>query len=305
VSSDGRAACTTKLKSGTHAIAGNYSGNGAYVAGVAGPITLSVKDLVADASYNVQGLWWGGAAESGWGLDVTQQGTVLFVSWFTYDAAGAPRWYVMSSMPQAGANTYSGDVYRMTGPANAAMAASFDPSKVAGTRVGSATLSFDSEGTGTFAATVDGAAVNKAVSKFVYAGLPTCSTSDPGGAANYQDLWWRASESGWGLNVAHQGDMLFVSWFTYDAGGQPTWYFGSSVAKGSDGVYRGGLYRNTGPAFNGTWNPAAVATTQVGTVALSFGDMSTGTFSYTVDGVSGSKPITRDVFADPPTVCRN
>ncbi len=34
---------------------------------------------------------------------------------------------------------------------------------------------------------------------------------------NYQGLWWNApagSESGWGINFAHQGDTLFATWFT-------------------------------------------------------------------------------------------
>ena len=97
-----------------------------------------------------------------------------------------------------------------------------------------------------------------------------------------------------------------MAWFTYDTSGQPTWFFGPAVALGGDGVYRGALYRNTGPAFTGgTWNAAQVATAQVGTVSLAFGDVSNGVFNYTVNGISGSKAISRDVFADPPTICRN
>ena len=42
--------------------------------------------------------------------------------------------------------------------------------------------------------------------------------ADFAAATNYQDLWWVANgaESGWGVNLAHQGDNLFASWFTYD-----------------------------------------------------------------------------------------
>src|SRR5262249_5295456 len=44
------------------------------------------------------------------------------------------------------------------------------------------------------------------------------SASVTAGAAsvNYQGLWWAApaaSESGWGINLAHQGDTIFASWF--------------------------------------------------------------------------------------------
>ena len=34
---------------------------------------------------------------------------------------------------------------------------------------------------------------------------------------NYEGLWWRSpagSESGWGINFAHQGDVIFATWFT-------------------------------------------------------------------------------------------
>ena len=36
---------------------------------------------------------------------------------------------------------------------------------------------------------------------------------------SYEGLWWNSpanSESGWGLNITHQGNILFATWFTYD-----------------------------------------------------------------------------------------
>ena len=44
----------------------------------------------------LSGLWWD-SAESGWGLHITQRRNILFAAWFTYDAAGNPKWYVASS----------------------------------------------------------------------------------------------------------------------------------------------------------------------------------------------------------------
>ena len=37
-------------------------------------------------------------------------------------------------------------------------------------------------------------------------------------ATNYTDMWWAAGgvESGWGINFAHESDILFATWFTYD-----------------------------------------------------------------------------------------
>ena len=51
-------------------------------------------------------------------------------------------------------------------------------------------------------------------------GLPTAAHAN-----NYQDLWWNPSESGWGINIAQQGDVMFATWFIYGASRQPTWIF--------------------------------------------------------------------------------
>jgi hypothetical protein len=67
----------------------------------------------------------------------------------------------------------------------------------------------------------------------------------------------------------------------------------------------GKLYRTTGPAFNtAAWNPAAVGATEVGSVHLSFSDPANGVFTSTVNGIARAKPITRQHFANPATVCR-
>ena len=44
--------------------------------------------------------------------------------------------------------------------------------------------------------------------------------------------------------------------------------------------------------------------TKVGTATFTFSDGNNATFAYSVDGVSQTKPITREVFRSPGTVCR-
>jgi hypothetical protein len=62
--------------------------------------------------------------------------------------------------------------------------------------------------------------------------------------------------------------------------------------------------RTSGPAFNAVpFNPNAVQVTPVGNFALTFSDGNTATFSYTVNGTSQTKTITRRVFRDPGTMC--
>jgi hypothetical protein len=272
--------------------------------------TGSIRPVAATV-LNIEGLWYASPAnsEAGWGINFTQQGDIVFATWFTYDTDGSGLWLVASdARRQAGTNTYSGALYRTTGPAFSA--ATFDSSRVTVTQVGNATISFSDANTGSFAYTVNGISQTKAITRQIYASpVPTCALGGTAGATpNFQDLWWRApanSESGWGVNVTHQGDILFVTWFTYDESGKGMWLVGSDVRRTSGNTFSGSLFRTTGPAFNATpWNPSLVTVTPVGTTTLSFSDANNGTFAYSVNGVSQTKPITRQVYSSPTTVCR-
>ena len=117
--------------------------------------------------------------------------------------------------------------------------------------------------------------------------------------ANYTDLWWNAAESGWGININHQGNTLFATLFTYDANGAPMWLVMSEGARQPDGAYQGTLYRSTGPAFNAASFLGANVVV-VGTMRLAFAGAE-GTLTYTFNGTHVTKTITRQVFGTPPT----
>jgi hypothetical protein len=259
---------------------------------------------------NFQALWWKAPAgsESGWGVNVTHQGDILFATWFTYDLDGSGMWLVMSNGSKVGDNTYSGTLFRTTGPAF--NSEPFDPGRINLTTVGSGTFTFTDASSGTFTYTVNGITQSKAITRQVYAApVPDCVAGGSAGATpNYQDLWWRSpagSESGWGVNITHQGDILFATWFTYAADGKGMWLVMSNGAKTGPSTYSGQLFRTSGPAFNANpWNPSGVTVNPVGTATFTFTDANNGTFSYTVDNVSQSKPITRQVYSTPATVCR-
>ena len=51
-------------------------------------------------------------------------------------------------------------------------------------------------------------------------------------ALNYTALWWNEAESGWGINLNHQGNILFAALFTYDDAGAPTWLVMSRGERG-------------------------------------------------------------------------
>src|SRR5690348_3360624 len=247
---------------------------------------------------NYEGIWWNAPAgsESGWGINFEHQGDTIFATWFTYDTTGKGWWLVMSAGKTA-PNTYSGMLFTTKGPAFSAQP--FNPMQVTATQVGTGTLSFSDANNASFAYTVNGISQAKTITRQVFGPLPVCGAAiNLAAATNYQGLWWAApagSESGWGINFAHQGDTIFATWFTYDLDGTPMWLV-VTAAKTAQGTYQGTLYRTTGPAFNAVpFNPAGVTATPVGTVSLTFTDGNTGTFAYTVNGVSQAKAITREV----------
>jgi hypothetical protein len=128
--------------------------------------------------------------------------------------------------------------------------------------------------------------------------VPTCTFSDQanlGAATNYQDIWWAApagSQSGWGVNFTHQGDVIYVTWFTYDVDGSPLW-LSAAANRTSPGVYTGTLSRYTGPAFSAVpFAPANVVATPVGTVTVTFTNGNSATYAYSVT-LSGASPVTQ------------
>ena len=269
-------------------------------------VLFSCFAIAADPSPppNYQGLWWNSPpeSESGWGVNLAHQGDVIFATWFTYDAAGDGWWLAMTASRTA-EGTYSGTLIETAGPAFSATP--FDPAKVIRYGVGSGTLSFRDPDNGTFSYTVNGVQQTKPITRQVFGPLPACTYGaqpDFVNATNYQDLWWAAggTESGWGVNLTHQGDVLFATWFTYDGDGTPMWLAVTAPRIAQTRVYSGPLIRTTGPAFNATpFDPARVTRTVVGTATFTFANGNAATFAYTLDGVTRTKAITRYLFAPP------
>ncbi len=257
---------------------------------------------------NYEGLWWNSPAgsESGWGLNVAQQGDVIFATWFTYDATGKAWWLSMTANASA-PNVFNGTLYRTRGPAFSTVP--FNPANVTATAVGNGTLAFSGANSGTFAYTVNGVSQTKSITRQVLGPLSACTfgaQADLSLAPNYPDLWWAApggSESGWGVNVTQQGTTIFATWFTYDVDGSPLW-LSATLTPTAGNAFGGTLYRTTGPPFNAVpFDPNRVTLAPVGTLTLTFANGNAATFAYAVNGVAQVKSITRQVFRSPGTVC--
>lgn len=268
----------------------------------------------AFSGQNHQGLWWN-PSESGWGINLAHQGDVIFATWFTYDTDGKALWMAMTAKkidpdyPDRRGDSFVGELVQTRGPAF--NAAPFDPSAIAVTTVGNGRLYFsDSDpNVAGFSYQIGNTTTSKGITRQVFGPLPTCLFGlqpDLTRATNYQDIWWAApagSESGWGVNFAHQGDVIFATWFTYDLDGSPLW-LSATTRKTGTGTYTGELLRTTGPAFNRFPFPIdSVVATAVGSVTLTFAHGNSAQFSYTVNGIAQTKRITRQVFKSPGTVC--
>ncbi|MBL8523002.1 MAG: hypothetical protein JNN20_04880 [Betaproteobacteria bacterium] len=114
------------------------------------------------------------------------------------------------------------------------------------------------------------------------------------------DLWWNPNESGWGVTLNHQGEVLFVTLFVYGADGKATWYgapntpFTGNTAEGAS--YSGQLYQLNGPPLGTPFSAGTVTARPVGNVTVTATSSSTATLVYTVDGVQVSKTIERQTW---------
>jgi hypothetical protein len=291
----------------------------ANAAPVALSIMLSVPAQAAPlGSQKYGGLWVASpsGSESGWAVAVDHQGDHVVAVLAMYDGSGSPTWFLMSDptlyvpgflddiFPNT---TWQGDIFQFTGPSFDSVP--FDSSKVMATQVGAGGFHFPvSTENGTLYWTIKGSGAYGPytnITRYAFASpVPLCVEGGmPGPVPNYQGFWVSATESGWTLYLAHQGNVIFAVWFTYDANGNPYWVSATLVSTVA-GTYSGALEATTGSPFNSAFDPSRVAYKTVGTGAVTFTDGNNGTFAYTLNGVSQTKALTRLIFAGSGTVCQ-
>jgi hypothetical protein len=118
---------------------------------------------------------------------------------------------------------------------------------------------------------------------------------------DYGDLWYNApaeSQSGWGVNIAQQGEILFATLFVYGSDGTPRWYVASNVVPSAGAnAFSGALFSvPMGTYFGVPWTGIA-GVQQVGTISFTFANATTGTMAYTVNNVQVTKNIVRQTWS--------
>jgi len=107
-----------------------------------------------------------------------------------------------------------------------------------------------------------------------------------GPTVSHSGSWWNPAEGGWGVTwFEYPSNGHFGLMFIYDATGSADWYELSGNWTGSD-IHSGVVKRVSGPPFSTTYNSAVVSKTDVGTYSMSFANSATGSFSYTINGVT-------------------
>lgn len=112
------------------------------------------------------------------------------------------------------------------------------------------------------------------------------------------DLWWNAQESGWGMSLTQRPNgQVFAVWFTHAADSRPLWLAMSGGRWTTGRTFTGTLYRASGPGYaQQPFDPGEVTLKEAGSLTLDFADANHGTVTWVVDGVQGTKAITRLPF---------
>jgi chitinase len=245
--------------------------------------------IVTAARPNYQDMWWAGPQENGWGLTITQHNDSLFLAWYLYDANGNPYWIVMPGGQWDITHTsYQGLLYKPTGSGFG----NYDVSRfTSGASVGVGLINFTSDSTAELSYTVGAVYGFKSIGRLAFGVVNTTPIID------YTDMWWGgAAQDGWGVVLTQQYHNIFAAWYTYDSTGQTTWFV-MPDGTWSGNTYSGALYSTKGtPVIGGTYDAAALVVTPVGELSISFADANDATMTYTVNGLTQSKPISRLPF---------
>lgn len=248
---------------------------------------FSSTDPLGSQALSLQGLYWVGAAEDGWGVSVAQQGTRLFSVVFAYDSAGRATWhaldqgqfvtryedYVARVYSPLGSPYYAYDPTRFRpGPPGAPVEMRFHDSDSLTLRIGFALPAFYS----------------KNLQRFE---IPYGGASFP--FSNLGGTWWAigGSEPGWAVAMIQRGSNLFALWYTYDANGERTWYSMPAGTWSNTFTYSGTIYRTHGPRWP-DYNAGSLVVEPAGTFSFTFFSEVSARFDWSIGARSGSSIIT-------------
>ncbi len=204
--------------------------------------TTALAATIAERSPFLQGHWWD-PSRSGNGFEIFNVGEQAMAIWYTYDEGGAPVWY-----------TAQGTMVEPFWPLlkHRWVNGQRGPNEV----VGSFRFTLRNPEAAQIAFDIRGQAGTWSIEPFHLSGVVN--------EVDHTGSYYDPTNSGWGLTVTHQGDVLGGVLYTYDASGAPTWYAGFD--RGSQGTVNMITARGSCP----TCAPVQTTRQSAGTLTFDF-----------------------------------
>jgi hypothetical protein len=133
----------------------------------------------------------------------------------------------------------------------------------------------------------------------LFVAFGACTANASSSSSEITEMWWNPGESGWGVNVVLQRDVAFLTFFVYDAMGNPVWYTSDArLATTGAAVWTGNLYATSGPWFGGPFPAGNVHVRPAGSVSFTLSALDEAALTYTVDGVTVTKNVQRQTWTN-------
>ncbi len=108
----------------------------------------------------VNDLWWAGALENGWGINIAQQERTLFMVWYTYGLDGKTTWMTVPGGKWSG-TTFTGDVYNTT--SSAWLGVTYDATRFNVNKIGTVVIDFEDANKAIMTTTINGVTQTKVI----------------------------------------------------------------------------------------------------------------------------------------------
>ncbi len=253
---------------------------------------VSSLAAAAPAAPRVQGMWWGGPSESGWGLIVVQHEERIFLALAVYDTIAHTTWFVVPSASWNEDHTaFSGSAYwPRASDFPAYDAGSFQP----GAPVGEISVKLDPSGEATMSYKLDVYSGTKSIKPLVF------GPDAPSHLGDLTDIWLGGpSQNGWGVAILQQGETLVAVWLTYFGPNhtEPAWFMLQGGAWADANTYSGRIIRPFGPQWLGTtFNPQLFQAPDNGPFSITFTDKDHAVLGYSVVRITGELQLVRMPF---------
>ena len=234
-----------------------------HLAAAAACLAISLPAAATSNGVDYTDMWWAGQQEHGWGVNMTQQGSIIFATLYVYAQDQSPRWYAATL--QGGGGAFSGPVYSTTGNY---FGGAFSGNSTVATQVGNMTVNFSSPYAATLQYTINGVSVTKSIGRETFAindlsghylGGLTANGSNCHGVTNGPILIFES------LTVAQSGSTLAMTVDFFGAGGAQSrcTFNGTLTGQGVLGQVSGGNWSCT-TSNAGSFNLDAIHITQSG-----------------------------------------